>query len=169
MKSLCLTAAAAALLVTQGAAAQTCVPQREAEALFLVLAPTAVTSVAQKCAPTLTAGAYLPRAAPRLSAKFAGEADAAWPQARAAIAKIGGADVTPMLDSELGRPMLTAMIGQMVAKEVKPTDCAAIDRVLSLLDPLPARNTVSLLVVLAELAGRNRKTGSFSICPATTR
>ncbi|URW76621.1 hypothetical protein M9980_05260 [Sphingomonas donggukensis] len=163
------TLIAGTLAATAAQAAQ-CVPQREAEALVLNLGSTLVGSTAATCSPTLPANAYLRRSVAPLTAKFAATSDAAWPLAREALRKIAGPDVSPMLDSELARPMVTAMVAPMLAQQINAQDCPAIDRVLALLDPLPARNTAALIVTIVEIAGRNRKAARppFTLCPPGT-
>lgn len=168
-----LIAAAAALATATAAHAQSpaCIPQRQAEALFLVVAPTVIGSVAATCAPALPTGAVLRRSLGPLTAKYAGEADAAWPVAREALRKIVGPDAAQMLDSELARPMLTAMVAPMLAKEVTARDCPHIDRVLGLIDPLPARNTAALVVTILAMSDRDgaRSRRGFAVCPTGPR
>ena len=164
-------AAAAALIAASAAQAQApaCIPQKEAEALFLALAPTLVGSVASVCAPTLPAGALLRRSVGPLSAKYAAESEAAWPTAKEGLRKLLGPQNGQLVDSELARPMVTAMVAPMLAKEVKARDCPNIDRVLRLIDPLPAKNTAALVVAILDMSGSARpKSGGradFTLCP----
>lgn len=154
---------------TTAQAAQRCVPAREAEALLLAMAPTLVGSVAAGCATTLPPNALLRRSVGPLTAKYAAHADAAWPLAKEALKKIVDPEASDLLESELARPMLTAMIAPMLAKEIKPNDCPNIDRILTLIDPLPAKNTAGLVVALIEMADRDKPAraakGKFAICP----
>ncbi|HET9509824.1 MAG TPA: hypothetical protein VFO80_01630 [Sphingomonas sp.] len=167
--------AATALLSAATAQAQSpaCIPQPEAEALFLALAPAMIGSVAATCAPTLPASALLRRSVDRLTAKYATESDAAWPRAKEGLRKLLGPQGGQMVDSELARPMVTSMIAPMLAKEVKAKDCPNIDRVLTLIDPLPARNTASLVIALMDMSGAARaKPGrrtDFVLCPREAR
>jgi len=167
------TALAAIALTTASAAnaqAPACVSQPEAEALFLALAPAMIGSVAATCAPVLPAGALLRRSVGALTAKYTPESEAAWPRAREGLRKILGPQGGQIVDSELARPMVTAMVAPMLAKEVKAKDCPNIDRVLTLIDPLPARNTAGLVVALLDMSGAGRAKGrqaaGLSLCPA---
>ncbi|MBM3928813.1 MAG: hypothetical protein FJ335_10190 [Sphingomonadales bacterium] len=167
--------AATALLSASAVHAQApaCIPQREAEALLLALAPAMIGSVAATCAPTLPANALLRRPTAQLSAKFAGESEAAWPLAKEGLRKLLGPQGGQLVDSELARPMVTSMVVPMLAKEVKPKDCPNIDRVMTLIDPLPARNTAALVVALLDISGAGKprpgRRSDFSLCPRDVR
>lgn len=163
-------AALLALAVPTVAQAQSaCLPQREAEALVMTLAPTVIQSVAATCAASLPPSAMLRRASDRLTAKFAAEGDAAWPVAREGLKKLIGPQSAQLADSEVARPMVTAMVAPMLAGEVKAKDCPNIDRVLTLIDPLPAKNTAALIVALLDITGATRakpgRRAAFTLCP----
>ena len=167
-----VTAAAIVAASSAQAQAPTCIPQREAEALFLALAPAMVGSVAATCATVLPASALLRRSVGPLTAKYAAESDAAWPAAKEVLRKLIGPDASQLVDSEVAKPMVTAMIAPMLAKEVKAKDCPNIDRILTLIDPLPAKNTAALVVAILDIAGKNkggRGNTPFILCPAATR
>lgn len=163
----------AGMLAATAASAQQakqCVPAAEAEALVLNVAPQLLTTVATNCVATLPANAYLRRPAAELTAKYAAESDRSWPLAKEALKKISGPDSAAIWDSELSRPMVASIVGPMLAKEIKPADCPAIDRVLTLADPLPARNTAALIVLVVELAdGGKPSKGGFAVCPTLPR
>ena len=166
-----LTAAALVAASSAQAQAQQCVPQREAEALFLALAPAMIGSVAATCAAVLPPNALLRRSVGSLTAKYTAESEAAWPAAREGLRKLIGPDAGAMIDSELARPMVTAMVAPMLAKEVKAKDCPNIDRILTLIDPLPAKNTAGLVVAIIEMSGKDRPRGKspLTICPIAAR
>jgi hypothetical protein len=70
------------------------------------------------------------------------------------------------VDPELMRPLIGAMMAPMLAKEIKPADCPKVDRVVSLLSPLPARNTAGILVLLFTLRTQGKRDKApFTICP----
>ncbi|MFD1787288.1 hypothetical protein ACFSC3_06865 [Sphingomonas floccifaciens] len=167
--------AATALLSATTAQAQTtaCIPQPDAEALFLALAPAMIGSVAATCAPVLPANALLRRSVASLTAKYSAESDAAWPRAKEGLRKLLGPQGGQMVDSELARPMVTSMVAPLLAKEVKAKDCPNIDRVLTLIDPLPAKNTAALVVTLLDMSGAARpKSGrkaDLVLCPREAR
>lgn len=161
--------AAAALTVSSTAQATTnCIPQQEAEALFLALAPGVIGTTATICAANLPPSALLRSRVGQLTAKYAPEGEAAWPRAKAALKRITGPDAEPMLESDLARPMLISLVAPMLTKEVKASDCPNIDRILTLMDPLSARNTAALVVTILELSQRDkpaRPGRAFTICP----
>ncbi len=165
-----LCAGALAATAVQAQQAKQCVPAAEAEALVLNIAPQLLTTVATNCAATLPASAYLRRPNAQLTAKYASESDSSWPLAKEALKKISGPDSAQIWESELSRPMVASIVGPMLAKEIKPADCPAIDRVLTLADPLPARNTAALIVLVLELAdGGKPSKGAFAVCPTLPR
>lgn len=170
VRSFLATAAMVAAASAQ-AQAQQCVPQREAEALFLALAPAMIGSVAATCATALPPTALLRRSVGPLTAKYAAEGDAAWPLAKEGLRKLIGPESAAMVDSELARPMVTAMIAPMLAKEVTARDCPNIDRILTLIDPLPAKNTAGLVVAIIEMSGKGKPGGKspLTICPLAAR
>jgi hypothetical protein len=152
------------------AAAQQCVTSDEASELMLVLAPEAIKAAGTLCAGTLPSTALLRQTNSPLLARYQAEADAAWPQARSAIGKIGGLDANGLGDSDLMRPLLTAMVLPAITGELKPKDCPAVDHIVTLLAPLPPRNAAELVVAFMQLGsadetGRNEKR-AFPICPA---
>lgn len=164
--SLALIATAAQ---AQQAAQRVCVPPREAEALLLVLAPEMLRQVGTRCAPTLPAGALLKRSDGRLVAKYQAEVAAAMPLARQALKKITGPDAAGLMDSDLGPAMVVATMAPMLAAEIKPADCPAIDKVLGYIEPLPAKNTAGLLATILQLASDKDKKSKLPICPFVTK
>ncbi len=149
-------------------AAKPCISAPQAEALILTLAPQLLAATAATCTPHLSTSAYLRRPVTRLTAKYSAEEGGSWPLAKEALKKLTGPDVAPMLDSELARPMIGSLAAPIMTKEIKPADCPAIDRVLSLVDPLPARNTAALIVTIIEISGRSKKLkSSLTVCPPT--
>lgn len=159
------TGAFAATAAQAAAPATVCVSPREAEAVVATVAPDLIRLTASMCAPSLPAGAYLRRPADRLAAKYAVGGDGAWPIARAALGKLLPPDSAQMLQNDFARPLVGSLLAPLLVKDLKPADCASIDRLLSLVDPLPAQNTISLIVTVAELAQRkNPPAGGFVIC-----
>ncbi|SOB87866.1 hypothetical protein SAMN06297144_3004 [Sphingomonas guangdongensis] len=158
-----------ALGLAPAASAQTasCLPVREAEALVLNLGPTLIDATVTTCTPALPAGAYLRRSGATLSARFARQNDASWPLAKEALRKIVGPSGASLLDSEIARSVVPAMVAPLVTQEIKAKDCPVIDRLLGQLDPLPAANTAALLVTVMQLAQAEQRTrpGQPRICP----
>jgi hypothetical protein len=167
MRRIALALAIPAMLTSAVAQAQAkpCVTAAEGEGLALYVMPDIVRSASQTCKPHLPATALLANPAPLL-VKFRAETEAAWPAARAAFAKIAGDDIAPFLEGDMAKPMLSAMMGPMVASEIKPKDCAAINRMVELLQPLPARNTAAIFITIAQLAQKDGKVDSkLPLCP----
>jgi hypothetical protein len=168
-----LAAAAALLGIGASASAQTalraeaCVTPPAAEALFLTVAPDALRRVGQLCAASLPPSALLRRQPGNLIGRYAAESEAAWPRARAALGSIAG-DASEMLNSDLARPLLTTLVGELLAKEVNPADCPVIDRILTLVEPLPPRNAAALVVTIVQLAQKPGRKSPLTICSGRT-
>lgn len=156
-----------AATTAQAAAAPPCLTEAETQSLFLAIAPDAIDAVGQRCAPQLAPTATLRAGLPALVAKYRAAAEPAWPQASAAIAKVGGADLKGV-DPAMLRGMVGPMIARMAVEKMKPQDCATIERIASLLEPLPPANTAGLIVVIAGAAMRDKGADKapFTICPA---
>jgi hypothetical protein len=155
----------ACVSVSGTAAAQpTCIPQREAEALFLTAAPQLIQTTATTCAPRLPVGAILRSGLASLTAKYAQAGDSSWPLAKEALKKLTGPDASSMIDSDYAKPMLLSLIAPMLAKEIKAADCPNIDRILTIMNPLPARNTASLVVAILEMTQKTKKRSDFTLC-----
>jgi hypothetical protein len=164
------SAALAALLATAGnAQAQTtaCVTRTEAEALVLFVAPDLIRQTGQRCAAALPANALLRQTSGSLLSKYAAESERAWPQARSALLKVAGPDVSQMLDSAFAKPMIGALVAPLVTGELQAKDCPMVERALNLVQPLPARNTAALLVLFAQAdAASPRPMMRLPICAA---
>jgi hypothetical protein len=50
------------------------------------------------------------------------------------------------------RPFVDALVGQMIAKEIKGDSCGKIERMLELVSPLPTENVGGLIAFIAEVA-----------------
>jgi len=142
-----------------------CITAREAEGLMLVVAPAAIREVARFCQSELPGNAYL-RSADALIAKYEGASKDAQPGAMEAVAKLGGGKVDSSTAGML-MPMMTQMVGSMLAKELKAKDCPTYDRILKLMDPLPAENSASLLILVVQLSQEGKKDPEFPVCPFT--
>ncbi|MFV0622561.1 hypothetical protein ACBY01_00935 [Sphingomonas sp. ac-8] len=162
--------ALAALLATGGTAqAQTaaCVTRTEAEALVLFVAPDLIRQTGQRCAAALPATAMLRQPSGALLAKYEAESERAWPQARKALLKIAGPDAAQMLDSAFAKPMIGTLVAPLVTGNLQAKDCPTVERALTLVQPLPARNTAALLVLIAQAdAASPQPMMRLPICPA---
>ena len=156
----------AATAQAQAQAAKPCITAAEGEGLALYVMPDVVRSASQSCKAHLPATALLANPAPLLS-KFRAESEAAWPAARAAFGKLAGDEIAPFLEGDMAKPMLAAMMGPMVAAEIKPKDCPAINHMIELLQPLPAKNTAALFITIAQLAMNKdgKANDKLPLCP----
>ncbi len=154
-------ASAAALLsvgtATAAPAVQQCVSGPEAEALVITAVPALITTLRVICTPKLPANSLLLQPNSQFLAKYQAESDSAWPLAKQGLAKVGGADLQPLLDSQLARPALAGMVGPLFAAQFKPQDCAPTDRLVTMLAPLPPRNAAAALVAFLQMAQERRK------------
>jgi hypothetical protein len=167
-----MTGAAVALWVgmaattAQAVEAKPCLTEAEAQAVFLAVAPDVVRSVAQKCGPSLPAEATLKGGMSSFLAPYDAAAATSWPQAMPAIAKMAGPDMKG-LDPAAMKPLIGPLIGGMAADKLTPKDCVTIDRVVTLLAPLPPANVAGLVVLAASGTSKSGK-APFTICPAAT-
>ena len=153
--------AAFALIALPGTAvAQTpCLSTAEAEAITLVAFPDIIRETGRVCT-TLPAASLIRRSGPFL-AKFQAEADRAWPAAQAAIAKLSDPRVSMLLlQSDYARPLITSLIAPMVVGRVQPSDCGTIDRMVTLLEPLPPRNVAGIVVAAVQHIKAERARGA---------
>lgn len=171
--------AALALIGLPGSAlAQTpCLTTQEAEAVTLVALPDIIRETGRVCT-ALPATSLVRRTSGPFIARYTAEADRAWPVARDAIAKLSDPRVSMLLlQSELARPLITSLIAPMVVGRVQPSDCGTIDRMATLLEPLPARNTAGIIVAGLQHLKAEKARGTASVrdvpdlpvCPAARR
>jgi hypothetical protein len=168
-----LAPAAAAMLVVTPASAQRCLSAPEAEAIALVAMPEVIRHAGTVCAARLPAASLLRRTDSPLLRRYEAEADRAWPAARAAIVKLSDPAIDSLLQSNLARPLITTLVAPMVVGRVAVEDCGVVDRLVTLLEPLPPRNTAGVLVtalqyMTAEKAkGRSIDLPDLPLCGAT--
>jgi hypothetical protein len=180
MKRFAVVATALAL-VAQSAVAEAaapCATPTEATAITAVAMPEIIRQVGQICANRLPASALLRQPAGPFFAKYQAEADRAWPAARTALARIGGPQVAPLLQSEFTRPLLTSLLAPALIGTVDPGDCTEVEHIAEQVEPLPARNTAELIVSTLQLVrekqaefgtGDTSRTLDIPICPNDRR
>jgi len=145
-------------------ALQACVPAPQAEALLLSVAPEALRKVAAICTPVLPASALLRRSPNPMIGRYAAESGPAWASARGALASVLGEGAAGLLDSELARPLLSQLVVGLIEKEVQAKDCGQVDRVLTLMEPLPPRNTAALVVTMVQLSQTSGSGSGITVC-----
>lgn len=162
-----------ALAVATPVQAQVCVTPAEAEGLALVAMPDIIRETGRVCAAALPANSLVRRDNSAFLAKYQAEADRAWPSVKATIAKVTDPTVSLLLDSDFARPMLSSLLVPQLVGRIAVSDCGTIDRLVTLLEPLPPRNTAGIVVTTlaylkAEKAkGRNVAVPDLPLC--TTR
>ena len=137
---------AIALLASPAMAQPRCITGPEAESLTLVAMPDIIRETGSVCAAQLPATSLVRRASSPLLSRYQVEAERAWPAARAAIVKLSDPAVDALLDSEFARPLLTSLLVPQIVGRIAARDCGTIDRLVALLEPLPARNTAGIVV-----------------------
>lgn len=157
---------ASAMVGAQAAPADLpCLTEQEGQSLVVLVLPDVLDAVGKTCATALPATATLRAGLPALVARYRVNGDAAWTAAKPAISKLGGEQFRDM-NPDVMRPLITTIMGPLIAKDIKPRDCPRIDRITGLLAPLPVANTAALVVELFQLGTDRTKTRApFSICP----
>lgn len=159
--------------VAQAAQDAPCLTPAEFTSLSSYALPSVIAGVSERCAPVLGGAAYLTRSGGQLAQRYTQRKAASWPSAKRAFLKVSGNNpeiaqlLTSMPDQTL-QPLVDGMISGMVGQKLPTDRCASVDRLASLLAPLPAENTaelISLAVGLGTKSGR-AKLGQFSVCPA---
>lgn len=165
MRPLVLAAVLLALPSTATAqiAGAACISRSEAEGLMTYALPGVVRSLSTKCTAALPATAPLILGGTVTAGRYQPEADKAWPIAKAAFDKLAGAKMSDLLGDAATQKLLSATITTGVVNKVKLTDCAAIDRILDLLQPLPTANMAMLATALIEFG---KKDSPIKVCSA---
>lgn len=156
MKIFASLTALAALICAQPAFAQASLAQQdfteeEVSALARVAMPRAFQSLQQKCRPVLPGTSYIYAEGNTLQSRLQAASQGAWPQARSAILRLASRDNPQMgnilaaMPPESLQPFLDELVASIVTTRLETVRCDQIDRVLELLDPLPAENLASLI------------------------
>ncbi|PZQ62902.1 MAG: hypothetical protein DI544_01535 [Sphingomonas taxi] len=165
MRALAALAATVALLAAPAAGAQArCLTASDAESIALVAMPEIIRDAGRVCA-ALPASSLLRRTSGAFLDKYDREADRAWPAARTAIAKLSDPAVELLLLSEYARPMLTSIFAPQITGRIQPGDCTTLDRLVTLLEPLPARNTAGIVVATLQYLKAEKDKGKRSDIP----
>ncbi len=159
-----------ALICAQTAqAAETCITSAEAQGLVQVALADLLTSVGDKCAAVLPKSAFLQTKRMELAARYVSEAQAAWPNAKAAAIKLAGeSKFFAILPDSAAKSIITGMVSLGVGEKLKQDQCPALDRAFAAMAPLPSANVAAFVVALTELQPPPSKPGQkplFAICP----
>ena len=122
--------------------------------------PALFTGYRTTCASQLDADGYTAVNADRLTEKFSDGADAHWPAAKSVLFTLGGEhgvehEMLSEIPDDALKPFVYALLEQIAATEIKPDNCADVERGLELLDPLPADNIAGLIGFIMELTGKD--------------
>lgn len=147
-------------LATPATAAPPCLTAREAETIALVAMPEIVRETGRICAARLPATSLVRRASGPFLAKYQAAADKAWPAARLAVAKLSDPAVTLLLLSDYARPVLTSLLVPLLVGRINTADCPTIDRLTTLLEPLPPRNTAGIIVTTLQFLRAEKAKGA---------
>lgn len=171
-----LTALALIASTSTSAATAPCLTRSEATAVAAFAMPSLLEEVASTCRPHLAADGFLATDGPAMIGRYAAGKDAAWPLAKSAFLKIGAqrdpgmARLAGALPDSAVKPMIEGLIGKVAAQSIKPADCATVETVASLVDPLPPENATQLFGLLASLASnRISYLAEFKLCPLQQR
>lgn len=174
MKGLLL--AIAALAGPAQAQPQPCLTAPEAESLAAVALPEILRQTGTVCAARLPANSVLRRPSSPFLARYDAEADRAWPAAQAAIGKLSDPAAATLLQSQFARPLLSSIVAPLIVGRVALKDCGTIDRLVTLLEPLPARNVAAVIVTSLQYlratrppAGTKNPVAALPLCPGGDR
>lgn len=177
VRKIVCSAALVSLGTAEVAAAQdpACLSEREVTSLVTYALPVVMNSTMKACGPQLSPQGYFATQGSSLVQRYAARKGAAWPEAKAALIKLGGnddkmKDVVANLSDEALQPFAEGIVSAMVAKGIKPGQCKAIERGVRLLSPLPPENTAELVTFILVLADKPKpgstKKSDLPICPA---
>lgn len=181
-RALALPAALALALGGSATVAQTtlsvtlpCVKRDDAEAIVTTVLPDVIQNVGQLCAQTLPPGALLRQSSGPFIARYRAEAELAWPRVQSSLGKLLGdmPGAGMIFGSDLGRPLLGTLLAPLLTRSLQTGDCAQVERIIELLEPLPAANAAPLLVEVLQFADAKRKDKAtkpvLTICQAGTK
>lgn len=165
-----LALAAVAAAASAQPAPRPCLNGPEAEAVLLAVAPAAIKAAGGVCTTALPRGAFLLQPDPAFLSRMAQASEQAWPRASEAAGRLAGPDLAPMFRSDAMRPALGVLVAAQIVTDLKPADCPKLDRILTLLSPLPARNIAALGVTILQYAqdaaARQGKRSKLPLCPS---
>lgn len=164
-----LTAAALAFTAlasgtTAQAQQQACVQPADLSDAVVYAMPIAFDAARTACANRLARDGFMATRGEDYIRQFRAGQDQAWPGAfrfmktfmdQGGAGEAGGdANMVAMLSSmpaETLRPFVDALVGQLIADEIKGDSCTKIERGLELMSPLPSKNVGGLIAFLVEV------------------
>ena len=159
-----LALAALATSQTALAQAQACVASADLSDAVVYAMPIAYDATRTACANRLSSGGFVATGGEAYIGQFRAGQNQAWPGAFRVLktflasdsASESGAPVEmgAMLSArpeESLRPFVDALVGQMIADEIKGDSCDKIERGLELISPLPTQNVGGLVAFIAAI------------------
>jgi hypothetical protein len=148
-----------------------CTNGAEVRDLMLSFAPAAFGSVRAQCAAGLPASSPLQDNS-AMMVRYKAAAQAAWPRGKAALLKLlphdkKEADAQKIVDA-LTPEMVEALVVPQLVKTIGPGDCRDIDRLVTLLEPMPADNLGDLIAWMVRYSLKKKHTdmlGPIRLCP----
>ena len=166
--TLALTATVAQAAESSSAA---CTNGAEVRDLMLSFAPAAFGAVRTQCAAGLPANSPLQDNSVMM-VRYKAAAQAAWPRGKAALLKLAPHDKkdadTQKIVEALTPEMVGALVVPQLVKVIGPGDCRDIDRLVTLLEPLPSDNLGDLIVWIVRFGLKKKHTdmlGPIRLCP----
>lgn len=152
--------------IASAQSAQKCLTQDQADGLATFALPATIKLLARKCSATLPATTYLIQGGPVQAGLYQNEAELAWPVARAAFDRLSGTSLSRLLSDPIAKSIIEANIGAAITDRLKPADCGTVDRLMTILQPLPAKNMAMLITLVMDIAAKRDKASSpLTICP----
>lgn len=142
-----------------------CVSSADAEALALVALPEIIRQTGAVCSTRLPATSLIRRDRSGLLAKYDAAADRAWPAASAAVVRLSDPAMEMLVSSQYARPLLTTLIATQIVGRIAPADCGMIDRLVTLLQPLPPANTAGVIVTMLQYLKSEKAKGATVAIP----
>lgn len=152
-----------------------CLTGAQAQAVALVALPEIIRETGTVCAARLPATALVRQTQGPLLARYDAEADRAWPTVQGAIVRLTNPAAAVLLQSDYARPLLVTLVVPQLVGRIEPADCATVERMVTLLAPLPPRNIAGLVVTaLAHLKaekarGKAVDVPDLPLCPDAGR
>lgn len=147
------------------AAEETCLTRSQMADMVMTAMPSALDQVRQQCASALAPNSPLRDPAGPLTVAYQAAAKDAWPRAKDALLSASAGKASPQERKQIASALTPAFVGTLmapfIAKMLTPDACPVVDRVMTLLAPLPPANFAQLVGLLAE-QGQKRDTAGNS-------
>ncbi len=167
--ALAIVALASASTAGAQAPVAPCLTEQEVSGLVVYAMPSVIDATQTTCSSQLSGRGFLATGGSGMADRYAAKGDATWPEAKSAFFKLGklkpkDTQLFAQLPDEAVRPLLDALIVQMVSQEIKPGSCRNIERLVQVLDMLEPDQAGALSGVIASLALTGDK--EVKMCPA---